>query len=64
MAEAKPCCWWEEVETTQKQCWTTQCGNVLNHPLEGFIPNKYGFEYCPFCGGEIVILGDTAPAVP
>jgi hypothetical protein len=46
-------CWWEYDSTHYK--WDTRCGKFFQFTGDGYKPQEHGFEYCPYCGEEIVV---------
>ena len=56
MSKAHELCEWS-IEEEDCSTWQTACQKVFEFTDEG--PKENGFEYCPFCGGDVFIVTTT-----
>lgn len=45
-------CLWTQIEGRYEDPWITTCNNEF-YLNSGLTPEENGFEFCPFCGGEV-----------
>ena len=51
----RKCQWSEDTDGA----WATTCDEVFEFTAEG--PKANGFKFCPFCGGELLVVKYTTP---